>query len=178
MSYASRVTFSGGKVGAWDVIGERVSTEGGIDLEEVGEYAREEEVVPDGEGVGASVVCEEERGLYATGGGVAATGVLAEADPFGGRTCWPFCCGVALADGKWGSRSPPDEEMSAGVIRCPFTRRSRLPEPAIWIHVSWCAFSAFTQVENVAWRPAFSPKIQLPDGGSRSKRGFSFTQLM
>jgi predicted RNA-binding protein len=41
MSYASRVTFSEGKVGMEDVIGARVSEEGVIDLEEVGEYARE-----------------------------------------------------------------------------------------------------------------------------------------
>src|SRR5882724_547413 len=171
MSYASSVTFSGGKVGVEDATGERVSEEGAAEVDEVGECAPEEEVMLDGEAAGASV-CEEERGVYAIGGGVAAAGVLAEAGPFGARTCSPFCCGVALADGKWGSRSPPDEEMSAVVIRCPFTRRSRLPEPTTWIHVSWCAFSASTEVEKVACRPAFSPKIQWPDGGSCSKRGF------
>ncbi len=128
-----------------------------MDVDEVGECAREEEVVLNGDAAGAGV-CEEERSVYATGGGVAAAGVLAEAGgPFGGRTCSPFCSGVALADGKWGSRSPSDEEMSAVVIRCPFTRRSRLPEPTTWIHVSWCAFSASTEVEKVACRPAFSP---------------------
>ena len=161
-----------------DVIGERLSEEEVIDLEEVGEYAREREIVPDGEGVGASVVWEEERGLYATGGGVAVAGALRKRDLFGERTCSPFCCSVALAEGKRGSRSPSDEEISTGVIRCPFTKRSRFPEAATWIHVSWCAFSAFIEVEKVAWRPAFSLKIQLPDGGSCSKRGFSFTQLM
>ena len=177
MSYASRVTFSEGKVGTEDVIGERLSEEEVNDLDEVGEYAREEEVVLDGDPVGASVF-EEEPGVYATGGGVAAAGVLAEAGPFGRRTCSPFCWDVALVDGSWGSRSPPDEEMSPVVIRRPFTRRSRLPEPTTWIHVSSCAVSALTEVEKVACRPAFSPIIQLPDGGSCSKRGFRSTQLM
>src|SRR5437773_3087243 len=98
MSYASRVIFSGGKVGVEDATGERVSEEGRGDVDEVGECVPEEEVMPEGEAAGASV-CEEERGVYAIGGGVA------EAGQFGGRTCSPFCCGVALADGKWGSRS-------------------------------------------------------------------------
>ena len=111
------------------MIGEGLSDEGGIDLDEVGEYAGEGEVELNGDAAGATVR-EEAPDVYATGGGVAA-GVLAEAGgPFGGRTCSPFCSGVALADGKWGSRSPSDEEMSAVVIRWPFTRRSRLPELA------------------------------------------------
>jgi hypothetical protein len=159
-----------------DVIRERFSEEGMIDLDEVGECAREEEVVLGGDAAGASV--SEEPGLYATGGGVAAGGVLAEAGPVSGRAGWPFCCCAPRADGKWGSRSPPDEEMSGPLIRCPFTRRSRLPEPTTWIHVSWCALSALIEVEKVACRPAFSPRIQLPESGSCSKRGFRSTQPM
>src|SRR5439155_13253948 len=174
MSYASRVTFLEGKVDAEDVIGEGLSDEGGIDMDEVGEYAGEGEVELNGDAAGATVR-EEAPDVYATGGGVAA-GVLAEAARLGRRTCSAFCCGGAVADGKWGS--PSDKEMSALVIRRPFTRRSKLPEPATWIHVSWCAFSALIEVENVACRPAFSPKIQLPEDGSCSKRGFRSSQLL
>ena len=69
-------------MGTEDVIGERLPEEGVNDPDEVRECDCEEEIVSDGDAVGATD-WDEERGVYATGGGVAAAGVLAEADPVG-----------------------------------------------------------------------------------------------
>ena len=53
------------------MIGEGLSDEGGIDMDEVGEYAGEGEVELNGDAAGATVR-EEAPDVYATGGGVAA----------------------------------------------------------------------------------------------------------
>jgi len=89
-----------------------------------------------------------------------------------------FSKGSLVSLGKPGIFGSLSGEAAMPVMSLPFTRRSRLPELATWIHVSGRALSACTEAEKTASRDAFSAVIHLPDGGSRSKSGFLSTHVM
>src|SRR5437763_7155108 len=132
---------------------------------------------------GAAVALGLEAGLgladgLGVGGGLRFCGGLTIAGGGVVISVFSFSEGSLVSLGRLGVFGSFSGELATPVMSLPFTRRSRLPELATWIHVSGRALSAFMEAEKVASRDAFSALIHLPDGGSRSKSGFLSTHVM
>jgi hypothetical protein len=149
MSYASRVG---------------LCNEATIDSEIVAECAGVAVALGLADGLGEAGGLAFCGGLTTAGGGVVVS-------------TFSFSEGSLVSSGKRCIFGSLRRKVAELVISLPFTRRSRLPELATWIHVSGRALSAFTEVEKIASRDAFSAVIHLPDGRNRSKSGFVSTQV-
>ena len=101
-----------------------------------------------GEGVG------EGAGWLFLGGSIIEDGVAA-----------PLGDGSAVIGGKRGTLRSLTGVAAWLVMSLPFTRRSRLPELATWIHVSTRVLPALIEVEKTASRAALPAMIHFPDEG-------------
>ena len=100
------------------------------------------------------------------GGGLAFCGGLTTDGA--GLAAWlfSFSKGSVVSLGKLGVLGCLGAEVAVAVMSLPFTRRSRFPALATWIHVSGRALSAFTEVEKIACRDAVSAVIHFPANGN------------
>src|SRR4051812_37681758 len=140
------------------------------------EMAMDSDTIAECPGVVAGVVVGLGEGL-GEGGGLAFCGGLTTAGGGVVVSTFSFSEGSLVSSGKRCIFGSLRRKVAELVISLPFTRRSRLPELATWIHVSGRALSAFTEVEKIASRDPFSAVIHLPDGRNRSKSGFVSTQV-